>query len=104
MTTVLAVVVGAAVIGIGLVVLVERLANRRLPPADSELGDGAASGMLGELVEIFQPSSVHLTAERERQRLDIKQTPAEGAPFGVDLDRGTAVLDAENSPEREPGH
>ena len=75
------------------VALTERLANARRPePRDG--GESAGSGMLGELAEIFQPSRAHVTAERERQRLDIVQTPAEGAPFGVDLDAGIAYLPA----------
>ncbi|MCK9792996.1 DUF6191 domain-containing protein [Isoptericola sp. 4D.3] len=47
---------------------------------------------------MFQPSRAHLTAEKERQRLDIVQTPAEGAPFGVDLEAGIAYLDAGGPP------
>ncbi len=92
----LQVLLGAAGVLVTLVVvvlLVERLANARRPePGDG--GDSAGSGMFGELVEIFQPSRVHLTQERERQRLDIAQTPAEGAPFGVGLDAGVAYLPA----------
>ena len=36
---------------------------------------GGPTGALGDLVELFQPSQVHLTAELERQQQDIRQTP-----------------------------
>ena len=55
---------------------------------DAGGGERASSGMFGEIVEIFQPSRTHLTEEKERQRLDIVQRPAEGRPFDVDLDGG----------------
>ena len=55
---------------------------------DADGGESASSGMFGEIVEIFQPSRTHLTEEKERQRLDIVQRPAEGRPFDVDLDGG----------------
>lgn len=55
-------------------------------------GSDFASGMLGELLEIFQPSRTTLTEERERVRHDRLQTGAAAPPFGVDLDAGTAVL------------
>ena len=58
----------------------------------AEHGESAGSGMFGELVEIFQPSRTHVTAEKERVRLDVVQRPAEGLPFGVDLDSGVAYL------------
>ena len=64
-------------------------------------GESAGSGTFGEIVEIFQPSRVHLTAEKERQRLDIVQRPAEGRPFDVDLDGGVFYVPSE--PAR-PGH
>jgi len=85
------------------VLFVERLANARRPASreGDENGESVGSGMFGELVEIFQPSRAHLTAEKERQRLDIVQTPAEGAPFGVDLEAGVAYLPAPDVPARE---
>lgn len=58
----------------------------------AEHGESAGSGMFGELVEIFQPSRTHVTTEKERVRLDVVQRPAEGLPFGVDLDSGVAYL------------
>ena len=60
----------------------------------SQDGDGAASGMLGDLIEVFQPSRRHVEAERER-RQQHAQLPENGAPpFHVDLDRGVAYLPA----------
>lgn len=55
-------------------------------------GSDFASGMLGEMIEIFQPSRTTLTEERERVRHDRLQTGAAAPPFGVDLEAGTAVL------------
>ena len=66
-------------------------ARRRAEPAFSPVASSSGSGMLGELVEVFQPSREHVTAEVERQRLDMAQRPVEGDPFDdVDLDAGTA--------------
>ncbi|MCR1983857.1 DUF6191 domain-containing protein [Cellulosimicrobium cellulans] len=61
-------------------------------------GESASSGMLGEIVEIFQPSRTHLTEEKERQRLDVVQRPAEGRPFDVDLDGGVFYVPREQHP------
>ena len=61
---------------------------------DAGGGESASSGMFGEIVEIFQPSRTHVTEEKERQRLDIVQRPAEGRPFDVDLDDGVFYVPA----------
>ncbi|ARU50290.1 hypothetical protein JOE63_003033 [Cellulosimicrobium cellulans] len=61
---------------------------------DAGAGESASSGMFGEIVEIFQPSRTHVTEEKERQRLDIVQRPAEGRPFDVDLDDGVFYVPA----------
>ncbi|GAB2475253.1 hypothetical protein GCM10007967_33580 [Xylanimonas ulmi] len=59
-------------------------------------GGGGAAGAFGQLIDPFQPSQQHLTAERERQRLDIVQHPATGGPNGeIDLDSGVAIICAE---------
>ena len=68
---------------------------------DADGGESPSSGMFGEIVEIFQPSRTHVTEEKERQRLDIVQRPAEGRPFDVDLDGGVFYVPSE--PAR-PGH
>ncbi|CAL8973595.1 hypothetical protein CELL_01566 [Cellulomonas sp. T2.31MG-18] len=65
--------------------------DRRRPrprPATRE-GPGVASGLLGDLVEVFQPSRHHVTDEQDRHALDIRQAPVEGPP---DLDSGVVVL------------
>ncbi|QJW36331.1 hypothetical protein [Cellulosimicrobium protaetiae] len=68
---------------------------------DAGAGESASSGMFGEIVEIFQPSRTHVTEEKERQRLDIAQRPAEGRPFDVDLEEGVLYVPGEAAvPER----
>ena len=61
-------------------------------------GAAAGSGMVGELIDVFQPSRTHTTAEQDRVRHD-RQDAGDAAP-PVDLDAGTARVDAE--PQR-PG-
>ena len=77
--------------------------DRRHPrprPATRE-GSGVASGLLGDLVEVFQPSRHHVTDERDRQALDIRRTPSDGPP---DLDSGVILLQphAPAAPEEGP--
>ena len=55
-------------------------------------GDGAASGMLGDLIEVFQPSRRHVEEERERRQEHAVIPEAGAPPFHVDLDRGLAYL------------
>ncbi|WP_456824181.1 DUF6191 domain-containing protein [Cellulomonas sp. P5_E12] len=70
----------------------DRRRHRERRPAES----AAASGMLGDLIDVFQPNRVHLTAEQERQKLDILQT---GDSAGrLDLDSGVVRLDPEPPP------
>jgi hypothetical protein len=69
---------------------------------DAGGGESASSGMFGEIVEIFQPSRTHLTEEKERQRLDIVQRPAEGRPFDVDLDGGVFYVPADPARRGRP--
>lgn len=74
--------------------------DRRRPrprPAPRE-GSGVASGLLGDLVEVFQPSRHHVTDEQDRHALDIRQAPVEGPP---DLDAGVVVLQP-TPPEQDP--
>lgn len=99
MENLLVTVVTVLVAGSLIVLTVQRdarsRAQRRTAPVLGPDGASAGSGALGELVEVFQPSRENVTAERERQRLDIAQRPAEGEPFGhVDLDAGTARIEA----------
>jgi len=65
--------------------------DRRRPRRHRPSEASAASGMFGDIVEIFQPNRVHLTAEQERQRLDIQHAGDTAPP--VDLDAGTARVD-----------
>lgn len=69
---------------------------------DAGGGESASSGMFGEIVEIFQPSRTHLTEEKERQRLDIVQRPAEGRPFDVDLDDGVVYVPTDPADTPDP--
>ncbi|MFF2623283.1 DUF6191 domain-containing protein [Oerskovia jenensis] len=72
-------------------------------------GESAGAGAFGELVDVFQPSRVHLTEEKERQRLDIAQAPSTAPPIDVDLESGVVVFSADvheapttGSPDAEP--
>ncbi|AEG43140.1 DUF6191 domain-containing protein [Isoptericola variabilis] len=62
---------------------------------------GWVTAVVVALLVIFQPGRAHVTEEQERRRLDIVRTPAEGAPFGVDLDACIAYLPGEE--ERPDG-
>ena len=90
-----AVVVLVAVVA----VLLERLSARGLRGARGDVSDGVGAGMLGELVDVFQPSRTHVTQERERQRTAIAQRPSEAPPFDVDLEAG--VVRITRPPARE---
>ncbi|MFJ2300291.1 DUF6191 domain-containing protein [Oerskovia paurometabola] len=80
-------------------VAIERMVSGR--SRDRQLGDGRGSGesagvgAFGELVDVFQPSRVHLTEEKERQRLDIAQAPSTAPPIDVDLESGVVVFSAD---------
>jgi hypothetical protein len=65
--------------------------DRKRPREHRPTGAPAASGTLGDLIDVFQPNRVHLTAEQERQRLDIQHAGDNAPP--VDLDAGTVRLD-----------
>ena len=90
--------IAVAVVLVVLLIAVDRAVaagwiDRRHPrprPATRE-GSGVASGLLGDLVEVFQPSRHHVTDEQDRHALDIRQAPVEGPP---DLDSGVVVLPA----------
>jgi hypothetical protein len=95
--------VGGLAVLVLAVVMIERLANRPMRAhRPDDAGESAGAGMFGELVDVFQPSRIHVTSERERQRLDIVQRPAEGRLFDVDLDAGVAylALDGDEEPPR----
>jgi hypothetical protein len=67
--------------------------DRRRPRERRPSEHAAASGILGDLIDVFQPNRVHLTAEQERQKLDIQQTG--DAAGRIDLDSGVVRLDPE---------
>ena len=77
--------------------------DRRRPRSRPALREGSsvASVLLGDLVEVFQPSRHHVTDEQDRQALDIRRTPADGPP---DLDSGVILLQphAPAAPEEGP--
>lgn len=81
-------VVAVLVVAVVLVVAAERLTVRGRGLPSRPPTDGAGAGMLGELVDVFQPSRTHLTQERERQRTTIVQRPATAPPLDVDLEAG----------------
>lgn len=56
-----------------------RLSMRTRRADDAGTGGSAGPGLLGDLVEIFQPNHVHLVAEQERQRADVVR-PGDGDP------------------------
>lgn len=81
------------------VVAIERMVSGRARERErGELtgsGESVGSGAFGALVDVFQPSRVHLTEEKERQRLDIAQAPSTAPPIDVDLESGVVVFSAE---------
>jgi hypothetical protein len=74
------------------------LLDRRRPRRRRDRTGSAGGGALGELVDVFQPSRTHATQELERRRHD-RQDAGDGAP-PVDLEAGTARLDAEPDGDR----
>ncbi|WP_034621796.1 DUF6191 domain-containing protein [Cellulomonas sp. URHE0023] len=65
--------------------------DRRVPRQRPVAPAGSGSGFLGDLIDVFQPNHIHLTAEQERQDADIQH--AEDAALPVDLDSGHVRLD-----------
>ena len=76
----------------------ERAAERRAAERArlaSDGGDSVASGALGDLMDVFQPQRVHLTAEMNRQKV-VRQGAPDADPLALDLDLedGTVWLGA----------
>lgn len=65
--------------------------DRRRPRERRPTGGVGGSGAFGALVDVFQPNREYLTAEQDRQQLDIKQTG--DAAGRLDLDSGVVRLD-----------
>ena len=89
-------VAGLVVLLVVLVVAVDRAVargwfDRRRPRRERRAeGVSVASGMLGDLVEVFQPSRTQVTEEQQRRFLDIRQAPDTDPP--LDLDQGVVAL------------
>jgi len=71
--------------------------DRRRPRARRTTGSASGGGAFGALVDVFQPNREYLTAEEDRQRLDIRQTG--DAAGRLDLDSGVVWLDQGPSPK-----
>ncbi|WP_426592311.1 DUF6191 domain-containing protein [Cellulomonas sp. McL0617] len=65
--------------------------DRRTPRERPSAPAGTGSGFLGDLIDVFQPNHVHLTAEQERQQADMQH--AEDTDPHIDLDSGRVRLD-----------
>lgn len=79
-----------------LLVAVDRMTARgwfdhRRPRERRPTGGVGGAGAFGALVDVFQPNHEYLTAEQDRQQLDIKQTG--DAAGRLDLDSGVVRLD-----------
>jgi len=88
-------VVGGIALVALLLLAVDRMVARgwfdRRTPRERPAATGGASGFLGDLIDVFQPNHVHLTAEQERQEADIQH--AEDAAPPIDLDSGRVRLE-----------
>jgi len=89
--------IGGGIVAVVLVlVAIDRMVargwfDRRRPRERRTTGGVAGSGAFGALVDVFQPNHEYLTAEQDRQQLDIKQTG--DAAGRLDLDSGVVRLD-----------
>ena len=71
--------------------------DRRRPRERRPTGGVGGAGAFGALVDVFQPNREYLTAEQDRQQLDIQQTG--DAAGRIDLDSGVVRLDQGPSPK-----
>ena len=97
-------IAGAVVTLVLMLVAVDRMMargwfDRRRPRERRPTGAVGGAGAFGALVDVFQPNREYLTAEQDRQQLDIKQTG--DAAGRLDLDSGVVRLDQGPSP-KEP--
>jgi len=58
------------------------------------------SGLLADLIQLFQPGQRHVVEERDRQRISADLQESSAPPLGVDLERG--VLRLSKSSRTEP--
>jgi len=90
-------ILGGVVLVLVLLVAVDRMFARgwfdRRPgrPRPQAFVGTSPSGFLAELIDVFQPNHVNVTAENERQQADIQH--AEDAAPPIDLDSGRVRLD-----------
>lgn len=95
--------VAGAIVALALMLLaVDRMVARgwfdRRRPRERRPSSGVGgAGAVGALVDVFQPNREYLTAEQDRQQLDIKQTG--DAAGRLDLDSGVVRLDQGPSPK-----
>ena len=89
-----------------LLVVVDRLTARGVfdrfldrPRVEREAAS-SIGGLFDALGDVFQPNREILTAEKERQRLDIHYAGDDAPPF--DLDSGTVVLPSPTSEPADP--
>ena len=87
----LALVIGGTALIVMLLFAVDRMVargwfDRREPRERPVIPSSSGSGFLGDLIDVFQPNHVHLTAEQERQQADVQH--AEDAAPPIDLDSG----------------
>ena len=94
-SSVVLVIGGAALLAIALFAVDRMVArgwfDRRTPRERPVIPSSTGSGFLGDLIDVFQPNHVHLTAEQERQQADIQH--AEDAAPPIDLDSGVARIE-----------
>lgn len=95
-------IAGAVVTLALMLVAVDRMMARgwfdhRRPRERRPTGGVGGTGAFGALVDVFQPNREYLTAEQDRQQLDIQQTG--DAAGRIDLDSGVVRLDQGPSPK-----
>lgn len=95
-------IAGAVVTLALMLVAVDRLMahgwfDRSRPRKRHPTGGVGGAGAFGALVDVFQPNREYLTAEQDRQQLDIRQTG--DAAGRLDLDSGVVRLDQGPSPK-----
>jgi hypothetical protein len=60
------------------------------------------SGILADLIQVFQPAQRHVVEERDRQRLSADEQESSAPPLGVDLEHRVVRLPATQPPAPPP--